>query len=65
MKQFDWEEAATRNSPEKLAWLKENHNKPITVDEYVAAMKAIRQERNSPSHLRNNYRRLQTFGFFS
>jgi hypothetical protein len=74
MKTFDWDEAATRHSPQWIAWLKENHNKPVTLEEYLNARAEIRKTDTRP-HLadiysvaksRHSYINLKTkFGFFN
>jgi len=65
MKTFDWKEASKQNEPDKLQWLKENHDKGISVEEFCTAMKKIRKTGNPPSKLKNHYNRLKAhFGFF-
>lgn len=66
MKQWDWEKAKECNRPEKLEYLKANHNKPITLDEYMAEMKRQKPTKNQPSHIEKEYKRLKnSFGFFA
>lgn len=73
MKKFDWEFAAKTRSPRRVQWLKDNHLKPVTEDQFVAAMcmmkgDAARKGKGKnyqPSRLRKQYRNLRiTFGFF-
>jgi hypothetical protein len=73
MKTFDWAHAATLNTPDWLAWLKANHDKPITCDEFVAAYCARRDTDSRPykakryyvKRLVRSYEKLKSdFGFF-
>lgn len=65
MKQWDWEEAGKHNRPEKLAWLQENWDKSISLEEYMAAMKKIKPTQNEPSRMKKDYHNLKyNFGFF-
>lgn len=67
---FEW--ATAQGSPERIAWLKENYDKPITVDEYVEFVKALPHNHpkasrcRQPSKNRHNYEYLkERFGFFT
>ena len=73
MKTFDWEYHKKHAQPKRHEWLKANYNKPISQDDYIAAMiplKAtqtgkIKNNNYSPHKLKNQYRNLkQKFGFF-
>lgn len=67
--QFDWSTA--KGSPERIAWLKANHDKPITVEEYIEHIKSLphdhlyaaRCRRPGKAILDYNYLK-QRFGFF-
>lgn len=70
MKVFVW--ATAQGSPQRIAWLKENYNKPVTEDEYVEAIKQLPHDHlyaarcRQPSKNRRQYQRLKdTFGFFT
>lgn len=70
MKTFVW--ATAQGSPERVAWLKENYNKPVTEDEYVEHIKSLPHDHpkaahcRAPSYNRRQYQRLKdTFGFFT
>lgn len=67
---FIWDTA--HGSAERIGWLKENHNKPVTEDEYVEAIKSLPHDHlyaakcRAPAHNRRNYRHLkERFGFFT
>lgn len=67
---FIWETAL--GSPERVAWLKENYNKPITEDEYVDHIKTLPHDHpkaarcRQPAKNRKNYQHLKAkFGFFT
>ena len=71
MKVFDFTKSPS--CPERIAWLKENHKKPITEKEFLEAWQHLRQfskakqnsHANSPSAARQHYKRLKNnFGFF-
>jgi hypothetical protein len=74
MKQFDFEhEYFKRQSPQKQEWIKANHDKPITEDEYILVMQKLRKyathpkasQRYSRSAARSAYRSLKNnYGFF-
>jgi hypothetical protein len=67
MKKFDWDHAATLNTPDWLTWLKAHHDKPVTCEEFVAAYTARRDADPRPYkakryHIKNlvrTYGRLQ------
>jgi hypothetical protein len=70
---FDWDNAEKKYRPEHVAWMRENHNKPITEEEFVAYRKSLRAsdtrgskaKRYSTARLRGQYRRLkEKYGFF-
>lgn len=70
IKPFIWADA--KGSAERIAWLKENYNKPVTEDEYVAAIKSLPHDHpkasrcRTPSGNRSNYQYLkERFGFFT
>jgi hypothetical protein len=72
MKKWDW--SLCGHCPERTKWLKENHDKQISEEEFVEAWKKTRifsrkkhaGRRNSPSAYRNEYKNLKNeFGFFS
>jgi hypothetical protein len=73
MKPFDWDEAKGRHSPQWHEWLKANHDKPITLADYLEARAEVRKTDTRP-HLadiysvakaRHSYINLKTkFGFF-
>jgi hypothetical protein len=73
MKIFDWDHAASINTPQWVAWLKANQGKPITCEEFVAAYSARREADRRPykakryyvKNLVRSYEKLKTnFGFF-
>jgi hypothetical protein len=73
MKTFDWGHAATIHQLEWLDWLKANHNKPITVEEYVAAYRSRRATDPRPYNAKRYYHKTiikqyenlkAKFGFF-
>lgn len=74
MKPFDFaHQDFLRHQESVRNWFKEHYHKPVTEDEYVAAMRGLRKDghgkrvrRNRcPSNLRRNYRALnEKFGFF-
>lgn len=70
MKVFIW--ATAFGSPQRIAWLKENYNKPVTEDEYVEHIKSLPHDHKkasrcrTPSHNRKDYQYLKDrFGFFT
>lgn len=64
-KTFDWEVAKEKKTLGKWKWLKENHNRTVSYEEFAAAMKSIRPTRNCPSSMKHEYRSLkEKFGFF-
>jgi hypothetical protein len=73
MKTFDWNEAKDKHAPQWCEWLKANHDKPVTLEEYLGARAKMRKS-DTRQHLadiysvaksRNNYVNLKTkFGFF-
>jgi hypothetical protein len=73
MKIFDWDYAATIYTPDWVAWLKANQDKPVTCEEYIAAYCARRDTDPRPykakryyvKNLVRSYERLKiNFGFF-
>ena len=63
-KDFDWEEAKKRNSPEKYELLKKIHKEKIDVDEYIRLILDIPRKK-MPRRPAKQYRRLkEVFGFF-
>ena len=69
MKVFNFE--TSKHSPEKTQWLRENHNKKITVEEFLVEWIKLkhtttRGRRNGlPSHAKSVYKQLvKNFGFF-
>jgi hypothetical protein len=67
--EFNWDTAF--GSAERVAWLKENHNKPVTEDEYVEHIKSLPHDHpkasrcRGPSRNRKDYQYLKArFGFF-
>jgi hypothetical protein len=73
-KAFDWEQCSKQHRPAHVAWLKANHDKPITEVEYVEAYRDLRASDNrsnnarrySTAKLKGSYRNLRdTFGFFA
>lgn len=67
---FIW--ATAQGSPERVAWLKENYNKPVTEDEYVEHIKSLPHDHlyaaacRTPKRNRKQYQRLKDkFGFFT
>lgn len=67
---FIW--ATAHGSKERIAWLKENYNKPVTEDEYVEHIKTLPHDHpkaancRNPGNNRRDYRNLKTkFGFFT
>jgi len=72
-KAFDWEQCSRQHQPAHVAWLKANHDKPVTAGEYAEAYKELRASDNRPNNarrystakLKGSYRNLrETFGFF-
>jgi hypothetical protein len=73
MKTFDWNEAKEIHSPQWHEWLKANHHKPVTLEQYLAARAEMRKT-DTRAHLadiysaaksRHSYFNLRTkFGFF-
>jgi hypothetical protein len=72
-KAFDWEQCSKQHRPAHVAWLKANHDKPVTAEEYAEAYKELRASDNRPNNARRystaklkaSYRSLrETFGFF-
>lgn len=70
IKPFIW--ATAFGSPERVAWLKENYNKPVTEDEYVEHIKQLPHNHPKAANCRNpgNNRRdykylVERFGFFT
>ena len=72
-KAFDWEQCSKQHRPAHVAWLKANHDKPVTAVEYAEAYKELRASDNRPNNarrystakLKGSYRNLrETFGFF-
>lgn len=70
MKAFIW--ATAVGSAERIAWLKENYNQPVTEDEYVQHIKELAHSHpkaarcRTPSRNRKDYHYLKsTFGFFT
>jgi hypothetical protein len=70
MKEFDWDEAATKSSKPMLEFLKEVQNKPLSEDEFVELFQQVPAKspmhgKRSPSRGRHKYRSLKSkFGFF-
>lgn len=74
MKEFDFTHPDFLRHQENVRnWLKKHHHKPVTENEYIIAMKELRNDisgkrahRNRcPSNLRHHYRMLnQKFDFF-
>lgn len=67
---FIW--ATALGSPERIAWLKENYNKPVTEDEYFEHIKQLPHNHpkaarcRAPGNNRRDYRNLKNkFGFFT
>jgi hypothetical protein len=53
MKTFDWEiYAAQGHRPARIKWLKENHNHPVTEEEYMRAYQRLRIEDTRPHNAR-------------
>jgi hypothetical protein len=72
-KAFDWEQCSKQHRPAHVAWLKANHDKPVTAVEYAEAYKELRASDNRPNNarrysaakLKGSYHNLRkTFGFF-
>lgn len=70
IKPFIW--ATAKGSPERIAWLQANYNKPVTQEEYTQAVKALPHNHRrankcrTPSRCRSDYEYLKiTFGFFT
>ena len=71
MKQFDFDNC--KHCPQRIAWLKENHNKKMSEEEFVDAWQGFRGfskanhkgRVNTPCKARKRYHRLkEKFGFF-
>lgn len=73
MKTFDWNIAEKSSRPDHFAWLKENHERPVTLDEYITFRRSLRPTDNRKHRARrygksaltsqfNNLR--EQFGFF-
>lgn len=69
MKIFVW--ATAKGSQERIEWLKENYNKPITEDEYIEFEKSLPHNHphaadcRTPSKARKRYNHLKDiYGFF-
>lgn len=67
--EFNWDTAL--GSPERIAWLKDNHDKPITEDQYIEHIKALPHNHlhaarcRTPARARKDYNYLKArFGFF-
>ena len=77
MKKFDWLKFRKITNPYKWQWLFDVHNTPLTEDEFIQGMKALKifsnsktgrlkQKAYSPSRLKKDYKRLKNkFGFFN
>ena len=70
MEIFYWSTAT--GSPERIAWLKANYDKPITEQEYIDAVRSFPHNHRraskcrTPSRNRKDYFYLKhTFGFFT
>lgn len=70
MKLFLW--ATAKGSQERIEWLKENYNKPITEAEYIQHEKDLPHNHRhaskcrTPSHAKSRYYHLKNvYGFFS
>jgi hypothetical protein len=55
-KAFDWKQCSKQHRPAHVAWLKANHDRPVTAVEYAEAYKELRASHNRP----NNARRYST-----
>lgn len=73
VKKYDFKEAEKQNSPEKLAWIKDNCNKDTSEEDFISIMKSLKRfsrgkaknKNYSPSKLKKQYRTLKdNFGFF-
>src|SRR5689334_12401718 len=51
-KAFDWEQCSKQHRPAHVAWLKANHDKPVTEVEYVEAYRDLRASDNRPNNAR-------------
>lgn len=65
--EFDWDSAF--GSPERIAWLKKNHNKSVTEAEYIEHVKSLPHNHKGASHCRGQAKRdyhylKHRFGFF-
>ena len=74
MRIFDWEQFKADAQPKRFKWLRENHNKHITEDEFISAMQTIKDTQRGRvknqnykiSRLKRQYNHLTTrFGFFA
>lgn len=74
MKVFDWSEALKTHRPEVIEWLREVHDKPLTLEEFMAGYRKFRvsdsrlhkSRRYQNASLKGRYKRLkENFGFFS
>lgn len=65
--EFNWD--TTLGSPERAAWLKENHDKPITLEQYIEHEKSLPHNHTKASRCRSNAKKRYfymkaRFGFF-
>lgn len=76
--EFNWESAAEHHSVHRVAFYRENFNKPLTEGQFVDGMQRIKKfsaskhgigranENYRPSKLKKLYQNLKTrFGFFN
>ncbi len=73
MKIFDWDYCKIHAQPKRYEWLKKNQNKPITEQEFILALQAmkdtqrgrVRNHNYKITKLKWQYNNLRTiFGFF-
>jgi len=66
MKTFDWNDPVFKaHRPQVQSFIRKNHKRKMTEDEFVTGMKALHLPRLSPSKCKQNYQNLKTnFGFF-
>lgn len=67
--EFNWDTAF--GSPQRVAWLKENHDKPITEDQYIEHTSSLAHDHpkaskcRRPGKNRHDYHYMKArFGFF-
>jgi len=72
-KEFDWDHLKQEASTARYEWLRENYNKPISEDDFIIAMKGIKEFSTSrhrgrcyqPYNLKKHYKNLKSvFNFF-